>query len=191
MVITIESPLHLRKRISILRSSPKDKLEKLVPELKELSNELQRLQRASESDPLYAIVPFFDQVSRWHDRSGEILELIKDFKSVNWGQYTPLIEELDVLQIRFVNAGRDRYGWNRTYPGERVTEDRVFLGDIYGLFTHPVSYWKQKRDKKKGGWGFSGMEHLNAYDVVSQQASCFLLSHTGPMLRIIQILIDY
>jgi hypothetical protein len=178
----------------MLRSSPKDKLKKLVPELMELSNELQRLQRASESDPICAIVPFFDQVSRWHDRSGEIRDLIKDFKTVNWGQYTLLIEALEVLQIHFVNAGRSEYGWNRTKRGETVTEDRVLLYDIYDIYgipTHSVSYWKQRRDKKKGGWGFSGMEHLNAYDVLSQQVSCFLLSHIGPMLRIIQILIDY
>lgn len=191
MTITIESPLHLRKRVSILRSSPKKQLKKLVPELMELSNELQRVQRASESDPLCAIVPFFDQVSRWHDRSSEIRDLIKDFKKGNWGQYTPLIEALELLQNHFVNAGRDKSGWNRTQKGETVTEDRVFLGNIYGLFTHPVSFWKQRKDKKKGGWGFSGMEHLNSYDVVSQQASRFMLSHIGFMLRIIQILIDY
>ena len=185
MASTIESPLHLRKRFSILRSSPKNKLKKLVPELMELSNELQKIQQVS--DPLCAIVTFFDQISRWHDRSSEIRDLIKDFKEVNWGQYDLLIEALDLLQIQFFNAGRDKYGWNRTNRGETVTEDRVFLGNIYGLFTHPVSFWKQRRDEKKGGWGLSGMEHL----IVSQQASQFMLSHIGFMLRIIQILIDY
>mgnify|MGYP001576040143 CR=1 FL=1 len=44
---------------------------------------------------------------------------------------------------------------------------------------------KDKKDEKKGGWGFSGMEHLNAYDVVSQQARQFMTSHTGPMIAIL------
>lgn len=183
----LESPLHLRKRVSILLSSPEDQLKKLVSELLDLRNELE--QASSEStDPLSAIVPFLDKVSKWHDRVGEISDLIKAFGEVNWGQYTLLIEALEELQQHFINAGRDRYGWNRTNPGEKVTEDRVFLGNICGLFTHSVSYWKEKKDEKKGGWGFSGMDTLNSYDVVCKQAHQFMLSHTGPMLSSIQTL---
>ncbi|TSC75211.1 MAG: hypothetical protein G01um101430_534, partial [Parcubacteria group bacterium Gr01-1014_30] len=46
-------------------------------------------------------------------------------------------------------------------------------------------FWQQKKDEKKGGWGYSGMEHLNAYDVVSEQARKFMASHIAPMVAIL------
>ncbi|TSC75385.1 MAG: hypothetical protein G01um101430_480, partial [Parcubacteria group bacterium Gr01-1014_30] len=104
-----------------------------------------------------------------HDHG--IGDLIAAFEEDNrGGEHNEVLEKLRALQKYFENAGRDEYGWNRTKPGETVTADRVFLGNIYGLFTHPVPFWQQKKDEKKGGWGYSGMEHLNAYDVVSEQA---------------------
>jgi hypothetical protein len=68
---------------------------------------------------------------------------------------------------------------------ETVTAEKVYLGNIWGLFTHPVSFWKQGKDEKKGGWGFSNMEHLSPYDVVSNQAASFMYSHIPPMIAII------
>ena len=174
MDIGVVRPILRRKRLMGI-------LAVVGPELKQLR---QALQYASESrDPLTEIVHFFDTVSRWHDRG--IGDLIAAFEEVNYGPYDEVLEKLRALQKYFENAGRDEYGWNRTKCGETVTADKVFLGNIYGLFTHPVPFWKQRKDEKKGGWGFSGMEHLNAYDVVSQQARQFITSHTGPMVAIL------
>lgn len=176
--------MSIRKRVKAMFAKPERKLTALNPELQQLR---QALQRASESrDPLNEIVHFFDTVSKWHDRG--IGDLIAAFEEVNYGQYDVVLEKLQTLQKHFVNAGRCEYGWNRTKRGETVTADKVFLGNIYGLFTHPVSFWKQRKDEKKGGWGFSGMEYLNPYDVVSQQARQFMDSHTGPMIAILNYL---
>jgi len=177
-----EVAMSIRKRVKAMFAKPERKLTVLKPELQQLH---QTLQRASESrDPLTEIVHFFDTVSRWHDRG--ISDLIAAFEEVNYGQYNEVLEKLRTLQMHFANAGRCEYGWNRTKRGETVAADRIFLGNIYGLFTHPVPFWKQRKDEKKGGWGFSGMEHLNAYDVVSQQARQFMTSHAGPMIAILQ-----
>ncbi len=173
--------MNIWKRVKAMFARPERKLTALKPELKQLR---QALQRALESrDTLTEIVHFFDTVSRWHDRG--IGDLIAAFERANCGQYGAALEKLRTLQKHFVNAGRNEYGWNRTKRGEVVTADKIFLGNIYGLFTHPVLFWKQKKDEKKGGWGFSGMENLNAHDVVSQQARQFMTSHAGPMIAIL------
>lgn len=172
---------NLSKRVKAIFAKPERKLTVVRPELQQLR---QALQRASESrDPLTEIVHFFDMVSRWHDRG--IGDLIATFEEVNYGQYDEVLEKLRTLQKHFENAGRCEYGWNRTKRGETVTADKVFLGNIYGLFTHPVPFWKQRKDENKGGWGYSGMENLNAYDVVSQQARKFMASHASPMIVIL------
>lgn len=172
---------NLSKRVKAIFTKPERKLTAVKRELQQLR---QALHRASESrDPLTEIVHFFDTVSRWHDRG--IGDLIAAFEEVNYGQYDAVLEKLRTLQKHFENAGRCEYGWNRTKRGETVVADQVFLGNIYGLFTHPVPFWQQRKDEKKGGWGFSGMDNLNAYDVVSQQARQFMTSHTSPMIAIL------
>lgn len=162
-----------------LFTRPKSELKKLMPELREFANVIYR---ASRLESLDGIVTFFDQVSVWHDRSDEISSIIEKFKRANYGQqYNQIIENLSTLEAHFYNAGREQFGWNRTMSGEKVTEEKVYLGNIFGLFTHPVSFWKRKKDEKKGGWGFPNMEHLNAYDVVSRQARGFINSHVDSM----------
>lgn len=173
--------MNLRKRIKAIFAKPERKLATVKPEFQQLRR---ALQRASETrDPLTEIVHFFDTVSRWHDRGVD--DLIVAFEEANYGQYGYVLNKLRKLQEHFEYAGRCEDGWNRTKRGETVTADKVFLGNAYGLFTHPVPFWKQKKDEKKGGWGFSGMEELNAYDVVSRQAQEFMTSHAGPMIAII------
>lgn len=173
--------MSIRKRVKAMFAKPERKLTAVMPELQQLKHVLQL---ASESrHPLTEILRFFDTVSRWHDRG--IGDLIAAFEEVNYGQYDEVLEKLRTLQKHFENAGRCEYGWNRTKRGETVTADKVFLGNIYGLFTHPVPFWRQRKDEKKGGWGYSGMENLNAYDVVSEQAQKFMVSHAGPMIAIL------
>lgn len=178
--------MSIKKRMKAIFVKPERKLTAVKSELQQLR---QALQRASETrDPLTEIVHFFDAVSRWHDRG--ICDLIAAFEEVNYGQYSEVLEKLQTLQKHFENAGRCECGWNRTKRGETVTADRVFLGNIYGLFTHPVPFWKQRKDEKKGDWegGWFDCEYTrqrNAYDVVSDQARQFMASHTGQMIAIL------
>ena len=176
--------MQLKKRVKALFARPKRKLAVLVPELRSLREDLERAKKTQ--DPLREIVRFFDAVSRWHDRQAEILGIIQEFVDVNYGQHDKTIRELHAFMAHCARAGRDEYGWNRTKYGEQVTPDKVFLGNIYGLFTHPVTCWQAQRNEKRGGWGFPGMEHLNAYDVVSEQARQFMISNAGSMVPLIQ-----
>ena len=173
------------KRVKAMFAKPERNLTMLKPELRQLR---QALQRASKTrDPLTEIVHFFDTVSKWHDRG--IGDLIATFEEVNYGQYDEVLEKLRTLQKHFETAGRYEHGWNRTKRGETVTADMVFLGNIYGLLTHPVSSWKQTKDEPKDHWKDTVWEDTlkgkNTYDVVSEQARKFMASHTGPMTAIL------
>jgi hypothetical protein len=51
-----------------------------------------------------------------------------------------------------------------------VTEDNIKLGNTYGLWSEPVSYWKTQINEPKGVLGYASVSHLNAYDVIFLQA---------------------
>src|SRR3989344_4054749 len=161
--------MQLKKRVKAFFVRPKRRIAALVPEFRSLREDLERATKTQ--NPLHEIVRFFDAVSRWHDREAEISGVIQGFVDVNYGQHDRTIRELHAFMVHCVRAGRDAYGWNRTKWGQQVTSDVVFLGNIYGLFTHPVSFWQTQRCGKKGGWGFPEMEHLNACDHGVSRAS--------------------
>lgn len=50
------------------------------------------------------------------------------------------------------NSGRCRYGMNRTREGEKVTLDNVYLGDVFGLFTHTARTWRSSDDTVYDGF---------------------------------------
>ncbi len=179
--------LQIRKRIRAFKNDPMKKLAAIVRDLRVLRANLHSMERPI--DPVPDIVCFFNFVSPWYDRG--FRDIIAAFEDVNWGQYDGVLECLRVLELHFVNAGRNKCGMNRTECGEAVTEDNVYLGDVWGLWTKTARFWRGQKDKPKGGWGYSGMEHLNAYDVVSDQAREFMIGHIGPMTRLIDELDEF
>lgn len=172
-------------------SDPLVELKRLLPELRRFRGDLGRLglrmdHHSMGDGGIREIVNFFNIVSFWYDRREEFYSIMQKLEKLNVdGRFVQLITNIDLLHVHICNAGRCEYGWNRTTAGEIVTEDKVFLGNIFGLFTHPVSYWKQGKDEKKGGWGFTNMEHLNAYDVVSSQAENFIHSHLDMIVELV------
>jgi hypothetical protein len=167
------------KRLSAWLNPPEKRLLQLKPELLDLASDLESVARFAEQEPLTRIAPFFDITSKWHDRG--LGDIITAFSVVNDGQYDDIIGKLVTLDHQFIAAGRSPYGWNRTEYGEAVTPEKVFLGNVYGLFTKTAEYWTKQKDSPKGGWGFSNMEHLNPYDVVGNQARLFIRHHASTM----------
>ena len=177
--------IEVSKFVKNITANPKKALREIIPGLEKLKYEIER---ALVKQPLDGIVYFFNTVSLWHDRG--IRDMIETFRAANaGGQYDIVIQRLEILELHFKNAGRDNCGWNRTKPGETVTEDNVYLGDIYGLFTKTVRFWKTCKDEPKDEWdGTVWAKHLkgkNSYDVVSRQAQKFMESHADPMTEII------
>lgn len=170
----------MKKSIRNLFFKPERALESIRADVGEM---VQGVRESLEKHPLDGIVLFFDSVSKMDDRIEKVREVIRRFEEVNRGQYDQTITDLRTLKAHISNAGRNRYGHNRTEPGETVTPQKVFLGDTYGLFTHPVSYWKKQKDGMRGLWKHPKMKDLNAYDVVTIQAEKFMKSH-APMIDI-------
>ncbi|MFH1473130.1 MAG: hypothetical protein ABIF06_01825 [bacterium] len=162
------------------------RLASLVEELGTLKVKLSQTQR--NSDTLTKLIVFFNLISMWHDR--EIGGFIRELSSVRGERFSRHIKVLNILETHFQNAGRNIYGWNRTRPGQLVTGRDVYLGGVWGLFTHPISHWSTQKDKPKGGWGHhdpSGyFKRRNAYDVVCDQAQDFMKSHTPKMIELIE-----
>lgn len=161
----------------------------LLPEFTEFHSNLVDIKvNIIPNEPLDALVYFFDETSRWSDRDLDDL-----FASVGVQcrqQHLAFFHSLDILQSHIACAGRTKFGWNRTEIGEVVTPENIFLGDVFGLFTHPVSFWKKRKCEEKGGWGFPRMEHLNSYDVVANQSLVFLKAHIDSMIDALDVLIE-
>ncbi len=166
------------------------KLSSVAAELGQLAGQLQSNDFVRKQ-ALDRIVDFFDTVSRWHDRDAELAAIIADLTALNRrNDYDGVLRDLATLRAHLNNAGRSPYGLNRTKPGERVTADSVYLGDIFGLWTKTVAYWKttasEPKDQWRGGmWaGHNGVAGKNCYDVVSTQAADFMAGHIGPIVEL-------
>ncbi|MFA6042738.1 MAG: hypothetical protein WCV85_02600 [Patescibacteria group bacterium] len=139
--------------------------------------------------PLDRLVLLFKAVSPFYDRLPEFRALLVRFQAGNYdGSLGRQVEAISTLIAHFGNCGRDPYGMNRTKPGDGVTEYKVYLGNIYGLFPQPVPTWKECKNWLKGGWGSPKMAHLNAYDVVCGQANSFANPHFKPMIEALEVL---
>ena len=167
--------MNIGKRIRSIFSRPGRQLDKLLPELRDLREGIRPL--LHQQDRLTALVAFFNLVSPWQDRDG-LSEMITAFKKVNYGQYTNIVNYLTMLQEQIVSGGRSLNGWNRTEPGELVTDDKVYLGDVFGIWTFTVAEFKRRKDDSRTVDGRNGLK-LNAYDIVSDYQARRMMHTVG------------
>ncbi len=114
-------------------------LKKQAERLKELKGIL-KIYTNLPKDPkilLERLVEFFDEISKFQDEG--------DFETgieLRMKEYIPqgyiLLKRINADLKRF---GREKYGWNRTEKGEKVTLDNVYLGNVYGINTFTVLKW--------------------------------------------------
>lgn len=183
VVKTVRAKIQRHTRISSIDSS----LKALIAELPSFKRRLLEIEEYSGSDPLTALVDFFNAVSPWGDR--KIDGIFRGLKDLNHSAYAHLLVPLETLIQHLDNAGRNQYGWNRTNVGELATEDNVFLGGIWGYWTFTVRKWKSWKNEPKGthGWADSQayFKTRNGYDVMCDTAQEFITSHTQPMVKLI------
>ena len=119
-------------------------MEKLTKQsLISLVDDLNGIIRSCEYKNCYdKVIQFFNLISKLDDRWAEVREIpLKGWKF--WGIKSKGRKQAEADRAFFFKevrkAGRDPYGINRTKPGEEVTKDNVFFGDIYGIWTGPVA----------------------------------------------------
>lgn len=174
--------------IKFLRSiflNKKLALDSVMMDLLMLKEEL--LQVEKMDDKLDAIVRFFQLTSAWHDRG--LCSEIRRFEISNFnGKFAKELGVLNKLSSALSSSGRSRFGMNRTVYGEEVTDECVFLGDICGLNTQTIWYWRKQKHETKGGWGFTGMEKMSSYDVVVDQAKNYMSANISYINSLIETL---
>lgn len=192
----------------------KDRLIELLPELEQLSRQLQGLPNPDVAlyvglarygletyfeyvaeGAIYQLVRFFSYISPWHDRLAEIDDIIRGLADGN--HYNRVLMNLRILRPHFVNAGRERYGWNRSRPGEQVTPDNVYLGNVYGLWTFTARSWHEGAspdEPRMHEWAVTTHEEMirgmNSRDVVERQARNFMEGHIGPICAAIARIVE-
>ena len=154
---------------AIFPVSPAQELATVIRELNTLSENIKPL--IGQADRCAALVALFNLTSPWHDRG--LHSLIARLQRVNWRRkHDSTIEQLCQLQSLFEQSGRHSSGWNRTKVGEMVTEDNVYLGNVFGVWTFPIAHFREGQDMPKNPWkggGFSCqyLKDKNSFDMVS------------------------
>lgn len=181
------------KAIKILKAT----FSPVINDLKKIENDLNSLQKemleiSRMDNKVEAILRLFKIISPIQDKGG-FAQTIFALQRKNYGQLDQIISALEVLQIHFRNAGRDECGMNRTKAGEEVTSSKVFLGNIFGLWTLPASYWIENKKKLEKTTRPDVSKNPEApisewYLINEYQAGSFVKSHTDGILEQISIL---
>lgn len=166
-------------------------IEKIQPQLQSLEAEIKKIEEMENK--VEAIVKLFQVISPIHDAGGFSQEIFKLTKHNRSGKLDATIEALKILQSHFRNAGRSEYGMNRTAKGEAVTTEKVFLGNVFGLWTKTAAYWLSEKSKleqflrpdvsKNPDQPVSTWYLINDY-----QCGGFVKSHTDGILKNIKVL---
>ena len=144
------------------------------PMLKELEVELTRIRQCltlKERDGIELIVPFFGAIATVQDAdiTCPVIAELSQFS-----RYDRLVEKMDTFNEHLRNTGRDMYGMNRTVPGQVVTEEDVFLGNVDGYWTKSVAYISAPRLV------------TDYYSAMERQARRFMSSHMTEMINILR-----
>ena len=78
------------------------------------------------------------------------------------------------LGFRNGNLAPCEHGMFRTKNIETMTEDEVFLGNIWGIFTNTVSFWNKHSDEKILCNGFGISPDTKVYDLIVSQYKTLL-----------------
>ena len=178
-------------RIQAALGNPKKDIQAIMPTLVSLEKEIIEIQKMPNK--VEAIVRLFQVISPVQD-SGGFSQTIFQIAEKNYGQLDEVLEALGALQNHVKKAGRDEYGMNRTKPGEQVTTANVYLGNVFGIWTQPASYWlenKESSDLRPVNGAVVEKENrlASAWECISEyQAGNFIRSHVDDMLEKIGIL---
>lgn len=182
----------MKKLFKAFLNPAKNDLKIIEENLEFLKKEMEEISKMDNK--IEAIVRLFETISPIQDKGG-FSQVIFKLREKNYGQLDQIISALDTLQKHIQNAGRDIHGMNRTIAGEAVTSAKVFLGDVFGVWTKSASYWleNQKRFEiedsgvmPKAG---SGREFISVwYCINDYQAGGFVQSHTKGILEQISII---
>jgi len=164
-------------------------LQKIQPELSNLEKSLTEIQ--GTSNKVEAIVKLFQIISPIQDAGG-FSALISKLQKKNRKKFATKLQALEILQKHFENAGRCESGFNRTKTGEEVTSSKVYLGDVYGIWTKPASYWLNHQQELEQDFredlSKDPEKPVSTWYCINGQAGTFVRSHAEGILKQISVL---
>jgi hypothetical protein len=171
--------------------SSKRVIESIQPKIQNLEKEMREID--AMDNKVEAIVRLFQVISPIQDAGGFSQEIFDLKKHNRNGKFNAQIEALGVLQAHFHNAGRSEYGINRTAKGEDVTTEKVFLGNVFGLWTKTAAYWLNEKSKLEQTFRPDVSKNpekpvSNWYLINDYQCGGFIKSHTDGILEQIVLL---
>ena len=81
------------------------------------------------------------------------------------------------------NIGPCPYGIFRTSDILTMTPNEIYLGGIWGLFTHSIPFWEEHKEAKYGCNGFGIDENLSLYEMIVDQYRKLLSSNIRAMFN--------
>ena len=63
------------------------------------------------------------------------------------------------------------------------SSDEIYLGGIWGLFTHSIPFWEEHKEDKYGCNGFGIDENLSLYEMIVDQYRTLLSSNIRAMFN--------
>lgn len=75
------------------------------------------------------------------------------------------------------NLGPDKYGMFRTESIPTMKPEEVFLGDIWGSFTHTISFWEEHKPQSYGCNDFNMDPEISPYGIALDQYKRLLISN--------------
>ncbi len=170
----------------------KSVIKDLEPRLIELKTRFKTIQK--ENDKFSALISLFDLMSKMEDEKSFYNEL-RFLEKRNNKKFETKKEALNKLCFHIARCGRDKYGMNRTNYGEPVTAEKVFLGDIFGIFTLSLSqcFKDEKQLKQEKRYDLakdSNNPPTDWYLLHDHQAGSFVNTHTKESLEAISVLLS-
>lgn len=98
----------------------------------------------------------------------EFFKLVASFQDAGLLQYSHYPKEQKLFNSWLKAVGRDEFGTNRTQPGEDVTLDKIYLGNIFGLVTRTARAWSSDKEIYHGfGKRWLKSNHLDSNPTMS------------------------
>lgn len=86
-------------------------------------------------------------------------------------------KEAWIIGFQNVNLGPDKYGMFRTKSIPTMQPSELFLGGIWGLFTHAIPFWEERKSQPYGCNGFNMDPEISLYGIVLDQYKRLLISN--------------
>ena len=86
-------------------------------------------------------------------------------------------KEAWIVGFQNENLGPDKYGMFRTKNIPTMQPSEVFLGGIWGLFTHAIPFWEERKSQPYGCNGFGINPEISLYSIILDQYKRLLISN--------------